>query len=58
MIRYPAELEEHWDAAGEHLTIRPVRPDDVGRERADTVGEVGCLFVYGFIERRNATCLR
>ena len=34
MIRYPAELEEHWDAAGEHLTIRPVRPDDVGRERA------------------------
>ena len=34
MIRYPAELEEHWDAAGEHLTIRPVRPDDVDRERA------------------------
>ena len=34
MIRYPAELEEHWDAAGEHLTIRPVRPDDVARERA------------------------
>jgi len=34
MTRYPAELEEHWDAAGEHLTIRPVRPDDVDRERA------------------------
>ncbi len=28
MARYPAELEEHWDAAGEHLTIRPVRPED------------------------------
>lgn len=34
MTRYPAELEEHWDAAGEHLTIRPVRPDDADRLRA------------------------
>jgi acetyltransferase len=34
MAGYPAELEEHWDAGGEHLTIRPVRPDDVARLRA------------------------
>ncbi|HJS87344.1 MAG TPA: GNAT family N-acetyltransferase [Acetobacteraceae bacterium] len=34
MTRYPAELEEHWDAAGEHLTIRPVRRDDAERLRA------------------------
>ncbi len=34
MERYPAELEEHWDTAGEHLTIRPVRPDDAARHRA------------------------
>jgi acetyltransferase len=27
-MRYPTELEEHWDAAGEDLVIRPVRPDD------------------------------
>ncbi len=34
MSRYPAELEEHWDSAGEHLTIRPIRPDDAARHRA------------------------
>ena len=34
MPRYPAELEEHWDAADEHLTIRPIRPDDAARHRA------------------------
>jgi acetyltransferase len=34
MARYPAELEAHWDAAGEDLTIRPVRPDDAQRLRA------------------------
>ncbi len=34
MTPYPAELEEHWDSAGEHLTIRPVRPDDSARHRA------------------------
>lgn len=25
---YPAELEEHWEAAGEDLIIRPIRPED------------------------------
>ncbi len=29
-----AELEEHWDGAGEPLTIRPVRPEDAERHRA------------------------
>lgn len=32
--RYPTELEEHWDSAGEHLTVRPIRPDDAARHRA------------------------
>lgn len=27
-MRYPAELEEHWENAGEDLIIRPIRPDD------------------------------
>lgn len=31
MASYPAELEAHWDAAGEHLTIRPVRVEDAPR---------------------------
>ena len=31
MAHYPAELEEHWDAAGEHLTIRAIRADDAPR---------------------------
>lgn len=34
MAGYPAELEEHWDSGGEHLTIRPIRPDDAARHRA------------------------
>ena len=28
MASYPEELEEHWDAAGEHLTVRPIRAGD------------------------------
>jgi acetyltransferase len=28
MAGYPKELEEHWDGAGEELTIRPIRPED------------------------------
>ncbi len=31
MARYPSELEEHWDTAGEHLTIRPICADDAPR---------------------------
>jgi acetyltransferase len=31
MARYPAELEAHWDAAGEDLTIRPIRAEDAPR---------------------------
>lgn len=31
MAGYPAELEAHWDTAGEDLTIRPVRADDAPR---------------------------
>lgn len=27
-MRYPAELEEHWETAGEELIIRPIRPED------------------------------
>lgn len=34
MARYPAELEAHWDASGEDLTIRPIRPEDAPRLRA------------------------
>ncbi len=34
MSIYPAELEEHWDSAGEPLTIRPIRPDDAEAHRA------------------------
>jgi acetyltransferase len=34
MTPHPAELEEHWDAAGEHLTIRPVRADDADHLQA------------------------
>jgi acetyltransferase len=29
IVRYPAELEEHWEAGGEPLTIRAIRPEDV-----------------------------
>ncbi len=28
MAHYPAELEEHWQAGGEILLIRPIRPTD------------------------------
>jgi acetyltransferase len=31
---YPAELEEHWDAGDEHLTIRPIRPQDAAAHDA------------------------
>lgn len=34
MASYPAELEEHWDAAGEHLSIRAIRADDAARLNA------------------------
>lgn len=27
-MRYPAELEEHWETGGEDLIIRPIRPED------------------------------
>jgi acetyltransferase len=31
---YPAELAEHWDAHGERLTIRPIRPEDAAQHAA------------------------
>jgi acetyltransferase len=31
---YPAELVETWEAAGETLTIRPIRPEDAAAHRA------------------------
>lgn len=34
MQRYPSELVEHWDAGGEPLTIRPIRPDDAAAHEA------------------------
>ncbi len=34
MGRYPAELEEHWDAGGERLFIRPIRPEDAPQHQA------------------------
>jgi acetyltransferase len=34
MADYPAELEEHWEAGGERLTIRPIRPGDAAAHDA------------------------
>jgi len=34
MADYPAGLEEHWEAGGERLTIRPVRPQDAAAHDA------------------------
>ena len=34
MSAYPAELAEHWDAGGEALEIRPIRPDDAAAHDA------------------------
>ena len=31
---YPAELAEHWDAHGERLIIRPIRPEDAAQHGA------------------------
>ena len=31
---YPAELTEHWDAHGERLIIRPIRPEDAAQHGA------------------------
>jgi acetyltransferase len=31
---YPNELAEHWDAHGERLTIRPIRPEDAAQHAA------------------------
>lgn len=34
MSAYPAELAEHWDAGGEALEIRPIRPEDAAAHDA------------------------
>ncbi|HET6184448.1 MAG TPA: GNAT family N-acetyltransferase [Acetobacteraceae bacterium] len=34
MAGYPAELVEHWEGAGEPMTIRPIRPDDAPAHEA------------------------
>jgi acetyltransferase len=34
MSAYPAELAEHWDASGEALEIRPIRPEDAAAHDA------------------------
>ena len=34
MSAYPAELAEHWDAGGEPLEIRPIRPEDAAAHDA------------------------
>jgi acetyltransferase len=34
MVRYPAELQEHWEVPGEKLTIRPIRPGDAAAHEA------------------------
>lgn len=34
MERYPSELVEHWEAAGEPFTIRPIRPEDAPAHEA------------------------
>ncbi len=34
MADYPAELEERWEAGGEGLTIRPIRPEDAAAHDA------------------------
>src|SRR5579875_2690843 len=34
MARYPSEMEEHWEAHGERLLIRPIRPEDAPQHEA------------------------
>jgi len=34
MVDYPAGLEERWEAGGERLTIRPIRPQDAAAHDA------------------------
>jgi acetyltransferase len=34
MSRYPTELEEHWEAEGEKLLVRPIRPTDAAEHDA------------------------
>jgi len=34
MASYPTELQEHWEAGGERLVIRPIRPADAAQHDA------------------------